>query len=289
MRARIEAVVRQVVSEWLAAGGSLDAAATDPDPRARPLVAANWKMNHLAADARRFGARLRPVPGADLVICPPAILLPVLRESVDPAHGIALGAQNLHAAPKGAFTGEHSAAMIRDAGASHVVVGHSERRALFGETDAVVSVKVAAALAAGLRPILCIGERLEEREAGATFRVLRTQLAGSLAGIGTPAPDPADLAIAYEPVWAIGTGRTATPAQAQEAMAFVRDVLAERFGWAWARRVRLQYGGSVTEKNAVELAALPDVDGFLVGGASLDPETFLAIAAAAAAARKEAR
>ncbi|MBI5487595.1 MAG: triose-phosphate isomerase [Deltaproteobacteria bacterium] len=243
-------------------------------------------MHKTAAEARTFVAKLRLSDGVETVLCPPAVLLPVLAAALPPGNPVRLGAQNVHFEAQGAFTGEHSCAMLRDAGATYVVVGHSERRSLFGETDHDVARKAAAALRAGLRPIVCVGERLAERESGATFRVLRAQLTASLAGLGLPSPDPATLVVAYEPVWAIGTGRNATAAQAQEALAFLRDRLAELFGHAWTRGVRLLYGGSATAKNAPELAAQPDVDGFLVGGASLDPAAFGAILAATAAARR---
>lgn len=284
-RDEIERLVRQVVGEVLAGG---DAGALDAPPPGRrvPLIAANWKMNLLAADARAWPARLQAPAGVELVVCPPLVLLPVLREALGPAGPAALGAQNVHPAPKGAFTGEHSPAMLVDAGARWVLVGHSERRALFGETDDLVAQKLRAALSAGLRPILCVGERLAERESGATFRVLRGQLTTALAGLGLPAPDPAALVVAYEPIWAIGTGRNATAEQAQEALAFVRERLAELFGWSRAGALRVLYGGSATPANAEELATQPDVDGFLVGGASLDPVAFSAIAAATARAKE---
>jgi triosephosphate isomerase len=284
-RDEVERLVRQVVGEVLAADGGavVDGAESG---RRTPLVAANWKMNLLAAEARAWPAKLAAPRGVELVVCPPLVLLPVLREALGPASPVALGAQNVHPAAKGAFTGEHSCAMLLDAGARHVILGHSERRALFGDTDAVVAEKLRAALGAGLRPILCVGERLEERESGATFRVLRGQLTAALAGLGLPAPAPAALVVAYEPVWAIGTGRNATAEQAQEALAFVRERLAEHFGWSWARAARILYGGSATPANAEELALQPDVDGFLVGGASLDPVAFSAIAAATARAKE---
>ncbi|NMC69042.1 MAG: triose-phosphate isomerase [Myxococcales bacterium] len=284
-REEVERLVRQVVGEVLAATGGAAAVAAEPGRRA-PLVAANWKMNLLAADVRAWPAKLEPPAGVELVVCPPLVWLPLLREALGPAARAALGAQNVHPAPRGAFTGEHSCAMLRDAGASWVIVGHSERRALFGETDAFVAEKLRAALAGGLRVILCVGERLAERDGGATFRVLRGQLTAALADLGFPAPDPATLVVAYEPVWAIGTGRHATAEQAQEAAAFLRERLAERFDWRWALAARILYGGSVTPASAAELAAQPDIDGFLVGGASLDPAAFSSIAAATARAKE---
>ncbi|MBN2498896.1 MAG: triose-phosphate isomerase [Deltaproteobacteria bacterium] len=242
-------------------------------------------MNHLSEDARRFASGLELADGVEVVICPASVLLPVLASALGAASPVRLGAQNLHFEPSGAFTGEHGPAMIADAGCRYVICGHSERRTLFGESDEAVQRKVAAALGSKLRPILCVGEKLAEREQGATFRVLRAQLLADLADLGSPAPDPRELVVAYEPIWAIGTGRTASAAQAQQAMAFCREQLAERFGWAWAERARLLYGGSVTPDNAAGLIAQEDVDGFLVGGASLDARRFSEIVAAAAPGR----
>ncbi len=291
---QVERVVRQVVAEVLSAEG--DAALRDlsSDSSRKPLVAANWKMHQTRADVRQFAERLPDLfptetfgndVSVESVICPPAILLPILAEALGVSSPVRLGAQNMHPATKGAFTGEHSAGMLRDADVRYVIIGHSERRGLFGEEDDFVAEKVRVALKAGLRPILCIGEVLAEREEGATFRVLRGQLTAALSDLGAPAPDPADLVVAYEPIWAIGTGRTASVAQAGEALAFVRERLAEIFGWAWADRVRLLYGGSATPENAEALATRPDLDGFLVGGASLDPEKFARIVLAMHEAR----
>ena len=288
---QVERVVRQVVAEVLSAEG--DAALQDLSSGSsrKPLVAANWKMHQTRADVRQFAERLPELfASVESVICPPAILLPILAEALGVDSPVRLGAQNMHPATKGAFTGEHSAGMLRDADVRYVIIGHSERRGLFGEEDDFVAEKVRAALKAGLRPILCIGEVLAEREQGATFRVLRGQLTAALSELGAPLPDPADLVVAYEPIWAIGTGVTASVAQAGEALTFVRERLAEIFGWAWADRVRLLYGGSATPENATDLASRPDLDGFLVGGASLDPEKFARIVLAmheARAAKKE--
>jgi triosephosphate isomerase len=244
----------------------------------RPLVVANWKMNMLAAEARDYARRLDPHPdtGVEVVVCPPAVLLPVLREALGPRSPVGLGAQDLHPEKHGAHTGEHGGPMLADAGARYVIVGHSERRAA-GEDDEAVRHKLAAARRAGLVPILCVGERLAEREAGATLRVLRNQVSLALAGLATASTEPGDLAIAYEPVWAIGTGRVATAGMAQEALAFVRERVAELFSHAFAGRVRLLYGGSVNADNAEALAGMPDVDGFLVGGAGLCPDGFSSI------------
>mgnify|MGYP006289111569 FL=1 len=274
LRQRVEQTVRQVVRELLASRPEALAAGTPPRGR-RPLMAGNWKMNGGPDFARDYARRLDAGDGAvEVVLCPPAVLLPLLAAALGADSPVRLGAQNLHPEPGGAYTGEHAGAMLRQAGAAYVVVGHSERRALFGEDDAAVQRKVAAALGAELRPIVCVGEQLAEREAGATFRVLRGQLTAALGGLGAPAPDPAAVVVAYEPVWAIGSGRTASAAQAQEALAFVRERLAELFSWPWAERVRLLYGGSASPDNAAQLAAEPDVDGFLVGGAGLDPAGF---------------
>ncbi len=188
---------------------------------------------------------------------------------------IGLAAQNMHFEPKGAFTGEISAAMLKDAGCTHVIVGHSERRQYFCETDEGVNKKVKAALAAELLPIVCIGESLDEREAGTTFRVIETQLNDGLKGLS---PDEAKrIIVAYEPVWAIGTGRTATPAQAQEVHAFIREKLSAAFGKDVADGIRILYGGSVTPDNIKNLMAMEDIDGALVGGASLKAESFSAL------------
>jgi len=277
LRDKVERIVRQVVREVLAEQGERFVA-PGPQPLRLPLVAANWKMNGSRAFAADYARRIAPLEGVELVLCPPAILVPVLAAALGEGAAIGLGAQDVYFEPEGAFTGEHAPGMLADAGARYVVIGHSERRALFGEGDELVGRKVRAALGAGLKPILCIGEQLAEREAGATFRVLRSQLTGALGGVSLPAPDPARLVVAYEPVWAIGTGRTASAGQAQEAMAFVRERLAELFSWRFARQVRLLYGGSATPDNAAELSAQPDVDGFLVGGAGLDPDKLATIA-----------
>ena len=254
----------------------------------RPMLAANWKMNKLRSEAIDFTRRFDPLSatGVDVVICPPFLLVPLLREAFGPDGAVSVGAQNLHPEPSGAFTGECSAAQVADTGARHVIVGHSERRAMMGEDDPLVRRKLEAALGAGLTPILCIGEQLSERDSGATFRVLRNQLTVALASLGPPAPGPDRVVVAYEPVWAIGTGRSATPDQAQEVHGFVRDRLAELFDHGWASRVRILYGGSASPANVAALAAGPDVDGFLVGGAGLDPEKLSTMIAVTAEAKK---
>jgi triosephosphate isomerase len=244
-------------------------------PERTPYIAANWKMHKTVAEAAAFVDALLPRIAAtqhDVVICPPYL---ALSEVVERSRGSAVrvAAQNMHEAESGAFTGEVSAPMLVEADVDAVVLGHSERRQHFNETDEALARKVPAALAAGLEPILCVGESEEARDAEQTEGVLERQLQADLAGVD--AGGLAGIVVAYEPIWAIGTGRTATPAQAQEACAFIRDVLRER--GAAADTVRILYGGSVKPANAAELMAQPDIDGALVGGASLDPEDFAAI------------
>ncbi|MEX2209167.1 MAG: triose-phosphate isomerase [Myxococcota bacterium] len=248
------------------------------------LFAANWKMHKTVAEtvefARALASLVKDVRDIEIAIAPPFTALDALRTALGAPSGalgagpVALAAQNAHFEPKGAFTGEISVGMLAELGCRYVILGHSERRALFGEDDTFIAKKVRAVQAAGLRPILCVGETDAEREAGRTWDVLRSQLQGSLAE--ADAARASELVVAYEPVWAIGTGKTATPALAQEAHAFVRARLAERFGSA-AESIRIQYGGSVKPENAAELMAQPDIDGALVGGASLDPTSFSAI------------
>ena len=244
-----------------------------------PYIAANWKMHKTVAEAGAFVDALLPRISAtqhDVVICPSFL---ALAEVVERTRGSAVrvAAQNMHEEEAGAFTGEVSAAMLEEVGVDAVVLGHSERRQLFGETDGALSRKLPAALAAGLEPILCVGESEEARDAGQTEVVIEGQLEADLSEL--PPARGHDLVIAYEPVWAIGTGRTATPEQAQETIAFIRDVLRQ---WgAEADRVRILYGGSVKPGNAAELLGMPDIDGALVGGASLDPADFAAIVSAA--------
>jgi triosephosphate isomerase len=240
------------------------------------LVTANWKMHKTVAESLAFASALGPltnVRGVDVAVAPPFTALAAL-QNVLAGTPIALAAQNAHFEKSGAFTGEISVGMLAELGVRYVILGHSERRQLFGETDEGIAKKLRAVQGAGMRPILCVGELLAEREAGRTFDVLARQLTGALAGA-----DPAkavELVVAYEPVWAIGTGRTATPELAQEAHAFIRARLADRFRGD-AGQIRIQYGGSVKPDNAAELLAQPDIDGALVGGASLDPESFSAI------------
>jgi triosephosphate isomerase (TIM) len=243
------------------------------------LIAGNWKMNPASrAEAVALAQEVKAGVGAStevhVIVCPPAVYLQAV-DAVLEGSPIGLGGQNIHWEPGGAYTGEISAAMLVDAGCTHVILGHSERRHGLGETDAQVNAKLRAALAARLIPIVCLGETKDERLGDRTEAVLATQLAGSLAGL-TP-EQMAGTVLAYEPVWAIGTGLTATPEQAQAAHAFIRARLAESFGQATAARVIVQYGGSVKPENAAELLGCPDIDGALVGGASLKSGDFLAI------------
>ena len=247
-----------------------------------PLIAGNWKMYKTREQAEDFIQALLPrvsaLDGVDLAVCVPFTDLSAM---VDSARGsrVEVYAQNMHQDSEGAFTGEISAPMLRELDVRGVVLGHSERRTLFGETDRALALKVPAALAAGLVPIVCVGESEQERDAGETDRKLRHQVREDLAGV--PRERLAEVVIAYEPIWAIGTGRVASAEQAQEAIAFVRALVGDRDPEA-AGSVRILYGGSVKPENARELLALPDVDGALVGGASLDAESFAAIAAAGA-------
>ncbi len=250
-------------------------------PERIPVIAGNWKMNETAPEAVALVEDLLPLIAergeVEVTLCPPFTSLRAVADAID-GHGIGLAAQNMHPEPSGAYTGEISAAMLRDAGADGVILGHSERRQLFGETDEALALKVPAALEAGLRPILCVGETEAERDSEQTEEVLRRQLEADLAGVD-PERFP-EVVVAYEPVWAIGTGRTATPEQAQAACAFARGVLAERAGDG-SEAVRIQYGGSMKPGNAAELLAQPDIDGGLIGGASLVAADFAAIVAAA--------
>ena len=247
-----------------------------------PFVVGNWKMHKTVAEALALVTELKnqlaSLRDVDVGVAPPFTALhPVARRLEDSP--IVVAAQDCFHEAKGAFTGQIAPAMLRDVGCTWTIIGHSERRQLFGETDAGVAKKVVAALAAGLGVIVCVGETLAERDAGTTTRVVETQLAGGLADL--PKDAIARLVIAYEPVWAIGTGRTATPAQAQEVHAFIRGWLGQRLGPAAAASVRIQYGGSVKADNAALLMSQPDIDGALVGGASLQAADFVAICRAA--------
>lgn len=248
----------------------------------RPLIAGNWKMNLNQADATALARGVAEGAGdvthVDLLVCPPSVYLIPVNETVS-GSAVAVGAQNVYFEDNGAFTGEISAAMLSDAGATYVILGHSERRHILGETDRDVNRKVKKALATGLIPIVCVGETLEEREAGRTADVIRTQFTGSLEGLS--ADQLRGTVIAYEPVWAIGTGRTASPQQAEEVHADLRKLIATTYNEAVAAEVRILYGGSVKPANAPELLSQADIDGALVGGASLAADDFLAIARAA--------
>ena len=249
----------------------------------KKIIAANWKMNMTQADSERFVETFLRDCGeiidVEVVIVPPFTSIAKVMEALGRAHNIKVGAQNMYWEKSGAFTGEISAALLRDLFVHYVVLGHSERRTLFGETDEMVNRKVRAAHEATLRPIVCIGETLEQRDKGNVEKILSIQLRGSLADL-TP-KELQETVIAYEPVWAIGTGRNATPQQAQEAHAFIRHTLREMADDATAERVRIQYGGSVKPENARELMSQSDIDGALVGGASLDPRSFAQIVKAA--------
>ena len=247
-----------------------------------PLIAGNWKMHKTVAETEAFIAALLPflstVTDVDVAVCPP---FPALEPAIESTRGsrVQVYAQNMHYEQQGPFTGEVSPPMLVELGVRGVILGHSERRELFGETDRALQMKVPAALAHGLVPILCVGETEDERENGDTERKLRHQVQEDLARVDTE--QLGAVVIAYEPIWAIGTGRVATPEQAQDAIAFVRALVADRSP-EQAHRTRVLYGGSVNVENCASLLALPDVDGALVGGASLETESFAAIVAAAA-------
>ena len=249
----------------------------------KKIVAANWKMNMMQARAARFVESLLLEIGdmadVDVVIVPPFTAIAKVMEALGSAQNIKVGAQNMHWERSGAFTGEISAALLRDLFVHYVVLGHSERRRLFGETNEIVNRKVRAAHEASLRPIVCVGETLDQRDRGNVDKILSIQLRGSVAGLESK--ELQETVIAYEPVWAIGTGRNATPEQAQEAHAFIRRTLRDMADDTTAERVRIQYGGSVKPENARDLMSQPDIDGALVGGASLDPRSFAQIVNAA--------
>lgn len=244
-----------------------------------PLIAGNWKMNGLRADglalAKGIAAKLSSEPnlGAEMLVCPPFTMIAAVADAVA-GSGLAVGGQDCHAKVSGAHTGDTSPVMLKDAGASYVIVGHSERRSDHCETDAEIKAKAEAALAAGLKVIVCIGETLAQRDGGQTLEVNRIQLRGSLPDGATAA----NVVVAYEPVWAIGTGRVATPEQAQEVHAAIRAELVTLLGGVEAQGMRILYGGSMKPDNAAQLIALPDVDGGLIGGASLKVDDFWAIA-----------
>jgi triosephosphate isomerase (TIM) len=244
-----------------------------------PLIAGNWKMHKTVAEAvettRQLVELTADVTTVEMMIAPPSTALAPMAEQLKTSK-IALGGQNLFWEKQGAYTGELSAAMLLSAGCSHVLIGHSERRQYFGETDETVNKRIKAALNAGLIPVLCIGETEAERDAGKTFSVLDKQVINGLEGLFSD--DLGSLVIAYEPVWAIGTGKTASDDQAQEAHHYIRDLVKRQFGKALASGIRILYGGSVKPSNVKALMAMPDVDGALVGGASLEAESFSQLA-----------
>jgi triosephosphate isomerase len=245
-----------------------------------PLIAGNWKMN-LNADqstalVKAIAGGLQDISGVEVLVAPPFTNLSVVKQAIGTS-GILLAAQNMHWEKEGAFTGEVSAQMLVEAGCSHVILGHSERRSLFKEKDEMINFKVRAAVSAGLKPIVCVGETLEERENNWTFDVIRNQLSGSLKDFVEKGAMPMSSILAYEPVWAIGTGRTATPEQAQEVHMFIRNWIKETFDKETSDQTRILYGGSVKADNAADLMSRPDIDGALVGGASLKPDSFMGI------------
>jgi triosephosphate isomerase len=245
----------------------------------KKILAANWKMNltHVEAESyvETFLNEVGEVNDVEIVIIPSFTSIPTLAQASGNAPFIRLGAQNLHWERSGAFTGEISATMLRALFVKYVIIGHSERRALFGETDEMVQRKVHTALEAALRPIMCVGETLAERDSDSVQKVLRRQVEEGLKGVSSD--HSSEIVLAYEPVWAIGTGRTATPAQAEEVHAFLRSLLAEVFDKTAADRIRIQYGGSVKPENTEDLMRQPNIDGALVGGASLDAHSFARI------------
>ncbi len=250
----------------------------------RTLIAGNWKMNTDRAGAVALAGGVAKRAGEfghlDLLVCPPSVYLVPVAEALGTST-VALGAQNMYHEANGAYTGELSAEMLLDVGCRYVILGHSERRHIMGESDADVNKKTLAALAAGLVPVVCVGELLEQREAGKTADVIRGQMEGSLAGV--TAEQMAGTVVAYEPVWAIGTGKVATPDQAQEVHADLRSLLASQYNGETANSVRILYGGSVKPSNAGDLLSQPDIDGALIGGAALKVDDFLGIAAGAPA------
>jgi triosephosphate isomerase len=246
----------------------------------RPFIAGNWKMNldsdSAIALAKGVAGQAEAVEGVDLAVCPPSIYLAAVADVLAGSQ-VGVGAQNMYHEPKGAFTGEISASMLVDVGCRYVILGHSERRHVLGETDDDVNKKVHAALSAGLTPMVCVGELLSEREAGETLSVIRRQLDGSLAGLSED--QMRSIVIAYEPVWAIGTGKVATPEQAEEVHLDIRKIIEDRYNRGTAEELRIQYGGSVKPENASDLLARPNIDGALVGGASLKVDDFMGIVA----------
>ncbi len=244
---------------------------------AKLIIAGNWKMNKTASEGKALVEALKPLVAdvcpcsAEIVVCPPFTTLGAVVEACAGSN-VKVGAQNVHWEKSGAFTAEISAAMLKEAGVEYVIIGHSERRQYFGETDKTVNLRLKAALAADLKPIVCIGETLEEREGGITEKVLTTQLEGGLADLS--AADVAKVVLAYEPVWAIGTGKTATPDMAEATHKCIRDFLTSKFGAEVAGNITIQYGGSMKPDNASDLCAQADIDGGLIGGAALKADSF---------------
>ena len=248
----------------------------------KTIIAGNWKMNKNATETKKFAEDLKAIlPRAkwcDVVVCVPFVNIPAALKAFKDMR-VAVGAENLYFEPNGAYTGEVSADMLRDLGVKYVIIGHSERRQYFGETDITVNKKVHAALEAGLHPIICVGESLEQREMGVTMELIALQVKSALSGVA--ADKVRKCVIAYEPIWAIGTGKTATAEQAAEVCESIRVVIRKLYGARVARAVTIQYGGSMNAKNAAELLAQPDIDGGLIGGASLKPDDFTTIVNAA--------
>ena len=244
----------------------------------KPFIAGNWKMNTDSASAVALAAglakELSSVDTVDVAVCPPFVYLQSVAAALS-ASNVALGSQNVYFQEKGAFTGEISCAMLKDTSCTYAIIGHSERRHVMGETDAMINKKISAAISGGLLPIFCVGELLEDRQGGTTNEVVASQIKNGLEGICAESVQA--VTVAYEPVWAIGTGLTATPEQAQEVHAMIRGLLAELYGNEIAQAIRIQYGGSAKPSNTAELMAQPDVDGLLVGGASLKVEDFAAM------------
>ena len=244
----------------------------------QPIIAGNWKMYKTGPESRdfikRFKSLVEGVQHCEIVISPPFTSLALLGPELT-GTGISLGAQSMHWEAQGAYTGEISPLMLKAAGCKYVILGHSERREYFGESDEIINRKIKAAMQHGLIPIFCVGEKLEEREAGITRQVIETKLTGGLQGLN--GSDAGGIVIAYEPVWAIGTGKTASANDAEEVIKFIREVLGRLYDVKVAQQVRIQYGGSVKPDNAAELMAMPNIDGALVGGASLEPDSFAQI------------
>lgn len=251
----------------------------------KKLIAGNWKMNKTCADAeplvQEIVSEIGKVTDVDIVVCPPFTLLSAVGKGVEGSN-IKLGAQNMHTEASGAYTGEISAPMLRSLFASYVILGHSERRTYFKESDAFINQKVLAALSSELRPILCVGETLAEREGGDTLKVVQLQTEQGLEGVSKD--QATSVVIAYEPVWAIGTGKVASTEQAQEVHAFIRSLLVKLYGEAIAQKVRILYGGSMKPANAPELLSQKDIDGGLIGGAALEARSFVDLVKSAAAA-----